>query len=59
MAYDMHKSEGSKILSRSSSKLGYGTANAQGFIWQDYACLQKGSGQLSLAQMNENKCSAF
>jgi len=28
MAYDMHLSEGSKLLSRSSSKLAYGTADA-------------------------------
>jgi len=41
MAYDMHKSEASKLLSRSSSKLAYGTAQAQGFIWQDYACMQQ------------------
>lgn len=39
-AYDMHKSETSKILSRSSSKLSYGTAQAQGFIWNDFMCLQ-------------------
>lgn len=58
-AYDMHKSEGSKILSRSSSKLAYGTADAQGFIWQDYACLQQSTGKLSLAEMQDSKCSAF
>jgi hypothetical protein len=34
-AYDMHKSQTGKILSRSSSKLAYGSANLQGFIWQD------------------------
>ena len=39
-SYDMHKSETSKILSRSSSKLTYGSANLQGFIWLDNTCLQ-------------------
>lgn len=56
MAYDMHKSETSKILSRMSSKLSYGTANAQGFIWQDEACLNPIT---SLAQAKDNKCSPF
>ena len=58
-AYDMHKSESAKILSRSSSKLNYGTADVQGFIWEDYTCLQPGSGTSSLAQIKENKCSPF
>ena len=39
-AYDMHKSDSNKILSKASSKLTYGSAKLQGFIWQDYACLQ-------------------
>ncbi len=33
MAYDMHKSESNKILSKASSKLTYGSAKLQGFIW--------------------------
>merc|ERR1712216_101840 len=40
-AYDMHKSQSNKILSKASSKLTYGSAKLQGFIWQDYACLQQ------------------
>jgi hypothetical protein len=44
MAYDMHHSDSSKILSRSSSKLAYGSANLQGFIWQDATCLQPNRG---------------
>ncbi len=39
-AYNMHKSQSNKILSRASSKLTYGSAKLQGFIWQDYACIQ-------------------
>lgn len=39
-AYDMHKSDSNKILSKASSKLTYGSAKLQGFIWQDYACIQ-------------------
>lgn len=33
MAYDMHKSTSQKILSRASSKVTYGSAKLQGFIW--------------------------
>ena len=33
MAYDMHKSNTNKILSKASSKLTYGSAKLQGFIW--------------------------
>jgi len=33
MAYDMHKSDSNKILSKASSKLTYGSAKLQGFIW--------------------------
>ena len=29
----MHKSESNKILSKASSKLTYGSAKLQGFIW--------------------------
>jgi hypothetical protein len=45
MAYDMHKSDSNKILSKASSKLTYGSAKLQGFIWEDYTCIQplKGS----------------
>ena len=32
-AYDMHKSDSNKILSKASSKLTYGSAKLQGFIW--------------------------
>jgi len=56
MSYDMHKSETSKILSRSSSKLAYGSAHFQGFVWEDTTCLQqlgggnaKSPGALSVA----------
>lgn len=38
-AYDLHESKTSKILSRSSSKLAYGSAHFQGFIWGDNVCL--------------------
>ena len=38
-AYDMAKSQSNKILSKASSKLTYGSAKLQGFIWQDYACI--------------------
>ena len=40
MAFDMHKSKTQKILSKASSKLTYGSAKLQGFIWQDYTCIQ-------------------
>ena len=33
MAYDMHKSDSNQILSKGSSKLTYGSAKLQGFIW--------------------------
>ena len=39
-AYDIHKSNTQKILSKSSSKLTYGSAKLQGFIWEDYTCIQ-------------------
>jgi hypothetical protein len=32
-AYDMKKSDSNKILSKASSKLTYGSAKLQGFIW--------------------------
>lgn len=66
VCYDMHKSETSKILSRSSSKLAYGSASLQGFVWEDTACLQQvgGSaggqnGTMSAVQMKQNKCTPF
>lgn len=65
MTYDMHKSQTSKILSRSSSKLAYGSANLQGFVWEDTACLQQVSGSggqngtMSAAQLKHNKCTPF
>ena len=68
-AYDMHKSQSNKILSKASSKLTYGSAKLQGFIWQDYACLQQlktttGKDQSpSLVELKlklrENKCAYF
>jgi len=33
MSYDMHQSDSNKILSKASSKLTYGSAKLQGFIW--------------------------
>ena len=61
----MHRSDSNKILSKASSKLTYGSAKLQGFIWQDYACIQplkttKNSTlvQLKLA-LKENKCAYF
>lgn len=33
MAFDIHKSDSQKILSKASSKLTYGSAKLQGFIW--------------------------
>lgn len=41
MAFDMHQSNSSKILSRTSSKLTYGSANLQGFVWEDSVCVDK------------------
>jgi len=32
-AYDMHRSDSNQILSKASSKLTYGSAKLQGFIW--------------------------
>jgi len=63
-AYDMHKSDSNKILSKASSKLTYGSAKLQGFIWQDYACIQplkvnsKSLVEVKL-QLKENKCAYF
>ena len=39
LSYDMHKSQTGKILARTSSSLSYGSANFQGFVWQDITCL--------------------
>lgn len=63
-AYDMHKSDSNKILSKASSKLTYGSAKLQGFIWQDYACIQplkvnsKSLVEIKL-RLKENKCAYF
>ena len=64
MAYDMHGSDSNKILSKASSKLTYGSAKLQGFIWQDYTCIQplKGSTQNSQElkmELKDNKCAFF
>ena len=65
IAYNMHQSDSNKILSKASSKLTYGSAKLQGFIWQDYACLQplKDSEKKSLVQLKlelkEKKCAYF
>jgi hypothetical protein len=63
-AYDMHKSNSNKILSKASSKLTYGSAKLQGFIWQDYTCIQPLSEpNASLVQLKmklkDNKCAYF
>lgn len=63
-AYNMQKSDSNKILSRASSKLTYGSAKLQGFIWQDYACLQPLHGnKMSLVELKvslkTNKCAYF
>lgn len=55
-AYDMHKSDSQQILSKASSKLTYGSAKLQGFIWQDYTCINplhnhKGVGPMSNVQL--------
>ena len=63
-AYDMHKSDSNKILSKASSKLTYGSAKLQGFIWEDYTCIQplKLSSQSTVdmkLQLKQNKCALF
>lgn len=68
-AYDMHKSDSQQILSKASSKLTYGSAKLQGFIWQDYTCINpmqqlvKGVGPMSAVQqkieLKNNKCAFF
>jgi len=63
-AYDMHKSDSNKILSKASSKLTYGSAKLQGFIWEDYTCIQplkagtQSAVELKL-QLKSNKCALF
>ena len=67
-AYDMHKSDSQQILSKASSKLTYGSAKLQGFIWQDYTCINpmqqlvKGAGPMSAVQqkieLKNNKCAS-
>lgn len=52
----MHKSDSQQILSKASSKLTYGSAKLQGFIWQDYTCINplhsfKGVGPMSNVQL--------
>jgi hypothetical protein len=65
MAYDMHKSDSNKILSKASSKLTYGSAKLQGFIWQDYTCIQplktaeKSTPDQLKADLKTNKCAFF
>lgn len=62
-AYNMHTSDSNKILSKASSKLTYGSAKLQGFIWQDYTCLQPlkaGDSKIDLKmQIKQNKCALF
>lgn len=63
-AYDMHKSDSNKILSKASSKLTYGSAKLQGFIWEDYTCIQplKAGSQSAVElkmQLKQNKCALF
>ena len=61
----MHKSDSNKILSKASSKLTYGSAKLQGFIWNDYTCLQQmnkqeGSSLVELKmELKNNKCAFF
>ena len=38
-AYDMQKSRSQRMLAHSSSKVVYGSAKIQGFVWEDYACI--------------------
>jgi saccharopepsin len=64
MAYDMHKSDSNKILSKASSKLTYGSAKLQGFIWQDFTCLNPLRGNTQSAvqlkmEIKQNKCAYF
>lgn len=51
------------MLAHSSSKVVYGSAKIQGFVWQDYACinaLTKGLSGAELKQeLKDNKCSMF
>ena len=39
-AYNMGQSATNQVLSKQSSKLTYGSAKLQGFIWEDYVCIQ-------------------
>jgi len=64
MSYDMHGSDSNKILSKASSKLTYGSAKLQGFIWQDYTCIQPLKDQPMSAvqlkiELKQNKCAFF
>ena len=63
MAYNMHKSKSQKVLSKASSKLTYGSAKIQGFIWEDYTCLKPlpsgvNKGNLN-SELKRNKCALF
>jgi len=64
MAYDMHKSDSNKILSKASSKLTYGSAKLQGFIWQDFTCIQPLNAESNnpdqlKSEIKKNKCAFF
>jgi hypothetical protein len=63
MAYDMHKSESQRVLSKASSKLTYGSARIQGFIWEDYTCIKPlpaGVTKDTLPdELKKNKCALF
>lgn len=63
-AFDIQKSDSQKILSKSSSKLTYGSAKLQGFIWEDYTCINpvegKGSSAVELKmKLKQSKCALF
>ena len=63
-AYNMHQSDSNKILSKASSKLTYGSAKLQGFIWQDYTCIQPlkltTDSKVDLKMsLKKNKCALF
>jgi hypothetical protein len=61
MAYDMTKSESSKIMAHASSRVTYGSAKIQGFVWQDFTCinpLAPGlSGKELTHELQDKKCS--
>jgi len=58
----MHKSDSQKILAKASSKLTYGSAKLQGFIWQDYTCIQpldQKAGEDLPQNLQQSKCALF